>query len=135
MKDPRGKLALPMEGPVRHPMMDPPVGGGENPKHNPCPNTKNGKCGPEEESSIIPTGHENLLLKKQAWTVHVSHLVSPCEAHCDKFDIFATASLHSATPKRKNVPRSFDFGGGEISFEKGKGVFLSEFCPPCIRAV
>jgi hypothetical protein len=26
------------------------------------------------------------------------------------------------------------FGGGEISFEKGKGVFLSGFCPPSIRA-
>jgi hypothetical protein len=46
----------------------------------------------------------------------------------------ATASLHSATPKEK-TPLAFLIWGGEISFEKGKGVFLSGFCPPSIRAV
>ena len=39
-----------------------------------------------------------------------------------------------ATPKEKHSLH-FWFGGGEISFEKGKGVFLSRFCPPSIRAV
>jgi len=34
----------------------------------------------------------------------------------------ATASLHSATPKRKNVPCSFDFRGGGF-FLKWKGHF------------
>jgi len=34
----------------------------------------------------------------------------------------ATASLHSATPKRKNVPYSFDFRGGGF-FLKWKGLF------------
>jgi hypothetical protein len=34
----------------------------------------------------------------------------------------ATASLHSATPKRKNVPCSFDFRGGGF-FLKWKGLF------------
>jgi hypothetical protein len=34
----------------------------------------------------------------------------------------ATASLHSATPKRKNVPYSFDFRGGGF-FLKWKGHF------------
>ncbi|OGH51545.1 MAG: hypothetical protein A3H17_03285 [Candidatus Levybacteria bacterium RIFCSPLOWO2_12_FULL_37_14] len=28
----------------------------------------------------------------------------------------------------------FWFGGGEIFLEKGKGVFLSGFCPPSIQA-
>jgi hypothetical protein len=37
----------------------------------------------------------------------------------------ATASLHSATPKRKNVPCSFDFRGGGF-FLKWKGHF--SFC-------
>src|SRR3989344_6936011 len=39
-----------------------------------------------------------------------------------------------ATPKEKHSLH-FWFGGGEISFEKGKGGFLSGFCPPSIRAV
>jgi len=34
----------------------------------------------------------------------------------------ATASLHSATPKRKNIPCSFDFRGGGF-FLKWKGHF------------
>ncbi len=34
----------------------------------------------------------------------------------------ATASLHSATPKRKNVPCSFDYRGGEFFLER-KGHF------------
>jgi len=46
----------------------------------------------------------------------------------------ATASLHSATPKEKHSLH-FCFGGGEFFLEKGKGVFLSGFCPPSIRAV
>ena len=37
------------------------------------------------------------------------------------------------TPKEKHSLH-FWFGGGEISFENGKGVFLSGFCPPSIRA-
>src|SRR3989344_8712693 len=38
-------------------------------------------------------------------------------------------------PRKKKHSLHFCFGGGEISFEKGKGVFLSGFCPPSIRAV
>jgi len=38
-------------------------------------------------------------------------------------------------PRKKKHSLHFWFGGGEISFEKGKGVFLSGFCPPSIRAV
>ena len=32
-------------------------------------------------------------------------------------------------PRKKNTPCFLDLAGGEISFEKGKGVFLSGFCP------
>src|SRR3989344_5287442 len=38
-------------------------------------------------------------------------------------------------PRKKKHSLHFCFGGGEISFEKGKGVFLSGFYPPSIRAV
>ena len=38
-------------------------------------------------------------------------------------------------PRKKKHSLHFWFGGGEISFEKGKGVFLSGFCPLSIRAV
>src|SRR3989344_1140202 len=47
----------------------------------------------------------------------------------------ATASLHSATPKRKNVPCSFDFRGGWIFSKMERAVFFLGFCPPSIRAV
>jgi len=38
-------------------------------------------------------------------------------------------------PRKKKHSLHFWFGGGEISFEKGRGVFLSGFCPPSIRTV
>src|SRR3989304_8534084 len=38
-------------------------------------------------------------------------------------------------PRKKKHSLHFWFGGGEIFLEKGKGVFLSGFCPPSIRAV
>jgi len=38
----------------------------------------------------------------------------------------------SATPKEK-ILLAFLIWRGEISFEKGKGVFISGFCPPSIR--
>ena len=41
----------------------------------------------------------------------------------------ATASQSLGNPERKNTPCISDLAGGEISFEKGKGVFLSGFCP------
>ena len=47
----------------------------------------------------------------------------------------ATASLHSATPKRKNVPCSFDFRGGVIFSKMERTFFFLGFCPPSIRAV
>ena len=47
----------------------------------------------------------------------------------------ATASLHSATPKRKNVPYSFDFRGGWIFSKMERTFFFLGFCPPSIRAV
>src|SRR3989344_7729233 len=37
-------------------------------------------------------------------------------------------------PRKKKHSLHFLFGGGEISFEKGKGVFLSGFCLPSIQA-
>ena len=40
----------------------------------------------------------------------------------------ATASLHSATPKRKNVPCSFDFRRGGF-FLNGKDIFLFGVLP------
>ena len=44
----------------------------------------------------------------------------------------ATASLRSATPK-ENTPCFFDLRAE--NFLKWKGCFLSEFCPPSIRAM
>jgi len=38
-------------------------------------------------------------------------------------------------PRKKKHSLHFWFGGGEISFEKGKGVFLSGFCPRSFWAV
>ncbi len=46
----------------------------------------------------------------------------------------ATASQSLGNPERKNTPCISILAGGGISFEKGKGVFLSGFCPPSIRA-
>ena len=46
----------------------------------------------------------------------------------------ATTSLHSATPKRKNVPCSFDFRGGDF-FKMERTFFFLVFCPPSIRTV
>src|SRR3989338_145922 len=37
-------------------------------------------------------------------------------------------------PPKKKTPFFFSFWGCEIFFEKGRGVFLSGFCPPSIRA-
>jgi len=37
-------------------------------------------------------------------------------------------------PKKKKCSLLFGFGGGEISFESGKDIFLWGFCPPSIRA-
>ena len=47
----------------------------------------------------------------------------------------ATASLHSATPKRKNVPCSFDFRGGGFFLKMERTFFFLGFCPPSIRTV
>jgi len=47
----------------------------------------------------------------------------------------ATASLHSATPKRKNVPCFFDFSRGWIFSKMERTFFFLGFCPPSIRAV
>ena len=47
----------------------------------------------------------------------------------------ATASLHSATPKRKNVPCSFGFRGGGFFLKMERTFFFLGFCPPSIRAV
>lgn len=41
---------------------------------------------------------------------------------------------YGGNPERKNTPCISDLAVGEIYFEKGKGVFLSGFCPPSIRA-
>src|SRR3989338_8982687 len=38
-------------------------------------------------------------------------------------------------PRKKKHSLHFWFGGGGFFLEKGKGVFLSGFCPPSIRAV
>ncbi len=48
----------------------------------------------------------------------------------------ATASQSLGNPERKNTPCISDLAGGVHFFlKKGKGVFLSGFCPPSIRAV
>src|SRR3990167_3700729 len=47
----------------------------------------------------------------------------------------ATASLHSAIPKRKNVPCSFDFRGGGFFLKKERTFFFLGFCLPSIQAV
>jgi hypothetical protein len=41
----------------------------------------------------------------------------------------ATASLHSATPKRKNVPCFFVFSRGDFSFDMERTFFFLVFCP------
>src|SRR3989344_9502473 len=69
-----------------------------------------------------------------------------CGIHCTKFEPFLKpiptrneSPRHRLAkprqPRKKKHSLHFSFGGGEISFEKGKGVFLSGFCPPSIRAV
>jgi len=47
----------------------------------------------------------------------------------------ATASLHSATPKRKNVSYFFDFRGGGFFLKMERTFFFLGFCPPSIQAV
>ena len=47
----------------------------------------------------------------------------------------ARTGEYASNPKRKNTPCISDLAGGEIFLEKGKGVFLSGFCLPSIRAV
>ena len=42
---------------------------------------------------------------------------------------------YASNPERKNTPCISDFARARFFFEKGKGVFLSGFCPPSIRAV
>jgi len=47
----------------------------------------------------------------------------------------ATASLHSATPKRKKVPCFSDFSRGGFFLKRKGHFFFFGFCPPSIRAV
>ena len=47
----------------------------------------------------------------------------------------ATASLHSATPKRKNVPCFLDFRGGGFFLKMERTFFFLGFCLPSIQAV
>ena len=71
----------------------------------------------------------DIFLLKNSATPTRTVALRPCEAPSIRF----SPRRASATPKEKHSLH-FWFGGGEISFEKGKGVFLSGFCPPSIRA-
>ena len=92
------------------------------------------------ESLIYPTGvslrlHSNLLYQK--FVMMANCTLGACgeaKLNCT----LGESPTHwrvRQQPRKKKHSLHFCFGGGEISFKKGKGVFLSGFCPPSIRAV
>ena len=58
-------------------------------------------------------------------------LHAPCDVklNCTLDERPATASLHSATPKRKNVPCFFVFSRGDFLLNMERTFFFLVFCP------
>ena len=82
--------------------------------------------------SILPSSH----LFSKPMTLHTRGARGDSDLNLTLDERPATASRTRRQPRKKNTPCISDLaGGGEFFLEKGKGVFLSGFCPPSIRAV